>query len=67
MWHPQTEEEAASNVTALLEWLRATGRWAAAEPTLLHDWLAGQPVGSDPELDRYRVLADPTPPVSGRR
>ncbi len=62
MWHPENEAEAASGATALVEWLRATGRWKEAEPARLAEFLAGRPVGVDPELDAFRALAGPLSP-----
>jgi hypothetical protein len=57
MWHPRSETEACSDTTALVEWLRATGRWPEAEPEGLQAWLGRHPIGADPELDEFRPLA----------
>ena len=37
-WHPFDEAGAAGNVAAFTEWLRASGRWTAAEPRALRRW-----------------------------
>jgi hypothetical protein len=39
-WHPFDEAEAAGNMAAFVEWLRATGRLKAANPTLVAGWPA---------------------------
>jgi hypothetical protein len=65
MWHPQDETEAASDITALIEWLRATGRWPEARPEGLTAWLATHTEGEDAELDRYRGLAVRPPAADG--
>ena len=57
MWHPRDETEACDGRMALLEWLRATGRWPQATPEELADFLAGHPPGVDRGLDALRGLA----------
>ena len=61
MWVPSDEHEASSPAAALVEWLRATGRWQDATPQTLGAWLAAQEPGLDPELDRFRPLAEDQP------
>jgi hypothetical protein len=61
MWRPSDETQACSGRTALIEWLRATGRWPEAAPDGLEEWLAARPIGRDPQLDRLRPLAGITP------
>ncbi len=58
MWHPRSEPEACSDTTALVEWLRATGRWPEATPDGLQAWLARHPPGMDAELDGFRTLGE---------
>ncbi len=64
MWFPDSESAACSDRTALIEWLRATGRWPEAHEAALPSWLAQHPAGADPALDRFRALAGITPPAA---
>ncbi len=42
-WRPSSEAEATSNLAVFVEWLRATGRRPAANPTDLRCWWAAEP------------------------
>jgi hypothetical protein len=45
MWHPETEAEACCELTAMLEWLRATRGPADLSPEALFHWHDSDPAG----------------------
>ena len=51
-WHPADEATAASTLAVFVEWLRATGRKADADPAAVRDWAA---------RDALRQNAPPVP------
>ena len=58
-WHPSDERTAASNLTAFVEWLRATGRRPLADPADVATWRLADPPGFAAAFQRFAPGADP--------
>ncbi len=43
MWHPNDGHEAASDMAAFIEWLRATSGKNGVNPAFLREWQAAEP------------------------
>jgi hypothetical protein len=63
-WHPSDDAEAASNVTAYVEWLRASGRDEAARPDELDAWAARHPASHASALADFLGLRPRIPPAA---
>jgi len=58
MWHPETESMACCDLSALLEWLRATQGRNDLTPQSLQAWRAHDPQGFAQACGSYAQLAE---------